>query len=151
MKLNRYVGLTVVVALPFIVLMLLFAMLVGSVTLVQGDVTGEFKLAALIAVFVSVGYLLVIVPLLKVIAHKSNWASVVFTRNSITFGKHTYRLDQITICYRKINIGNYLSFCPGLMRLDERNGQSSDVEIGCFTMRDVKKLINELGIEIIII
>lgn len=82
----------------------------------------------------------------------------VFTPTQLKIGKKTYNLNQVDIYYYKPRLigGAFDWYYLGYMKMDTHDdvfihGALTGVEVGIFTKREVKKIIEKTGIAIHII
>lgn len=156
MSFNRYARMIQICSIPFVILLLLIGSFILLIELIQGNVTDDFIIAAIILMLGSLVYQYVIVPFLVVQINRVGKSIAVFTQQSVSVSNMNYVLNEFKIRYYKINLLNFLLFRPGLMILDNINneydiGHFSGVQIGYFIMADVDLLVNDLHLDITII
>ena len=121
--------------------------------LVGFEVSNEVLIGAIISLFSGLLIQFVLQEVILFFLHKTG--KTVFTPNQLKIGKKTYDLNQVDVYYYKPPFDGGMIRLPqiGYMKMDTHDdvfvhGALTGVEVGIFTKREVKKIIEKTGAEI---
>ena len=147
MKFRRFASLPLILSIPVAILGGIFTILFGLLALIPDGIDEEIRTLATIFYSFLLPFLLLAVPLMTWLFRRSNRHIVVFDHESVTLNEMRYELSSYRLIYYPIRLGNYLRYRPGMLTLCvlgyegiNADSKPKEIEIGCFTKRQVSEL-----------
>ena len=148
MKLRRFASLPLILSIPVAGLGGVFTLLFGLLSLIPDGIDEDMRTLAIIFYSFLLPFLLLAVPLMTWLLRRSNRHIATFDRESVSLNEVRYEFSSYRLLYYPIRLGNYFRYRPGMLILRpmgwegiNENNKPKEIEIGCFTKREVNELI----------
>ena len=149
---RRFASLPLILSIPVAILGGVFTLLFGLLALIPEGIDEEMRTLAIIFYSFLLPFLFVAVPLMTWLFRRSNRNIAIFDHESVTLNEARYELASYQLVYYPICLGNYLRYRPGMLMLRplgfegiNADANPKQIEIGCFTKRQVSQL-TKLGL-----